>query len=160
MAWVGRDLEDLPFPPLCHGRDTPSRLGCSRSHPAWPWTLTCSFTASSLFFAGLSQRHQTLTFFASSCPQSQPKQASSKEKLFTCSWNSCREELCEKDTQAAVEENFLSRDREHSNTSSKSIFLGRRIGACLSPLALHLSPGVQVYCCKSRLEVAKSFHSN
>lgn len=158
MAWVGRDLEDLLFPPLCHGKDTPPRP--SRPHPAWPWTLPCSFTGSSLFSAGPSQRHQTPTFFASFCPQRQPKQESSKEKLLTCSWNSCREEPCEKDTQAAAEENFLSWDREHSNTPSKSIFLGRRIAVCLSPLALHLSPGVQVCCSKSRLEVAKSFHPN
>ena len=40
MVWVGRDLKDHLVPTPLPWAGTPStRPGCSKSHPAWPWTL-------------------------------------------------------------------------------------------------------------------------
>ena len=40
MDWVGRDLKDhIAPPPLPWARTPSTRLGCSKPHPTWPWTL-------------------------------------------------------------------------------------------------------------------------
>ena len=43
MVWVGRDLKDLLVPtPLLWAATPSTRPGCSKTHPAWPWTFSGS----------------------------------------------------------------------------------------------------------------------
>jgi len=40
MIWVGRDLKDHLVPTRLPLTGTlPTRPGCSKPHPTWPWTL-------------------------------------------------------------------------------------------------------------------------
>jgi len=40
MVWVGRELKHHLVPtPLPWAKTASTRPGCSKPHPAWPWTL-------------------------------------------------------------------------------------------------------------------------
>lgn len=40
MVWAGRDLEDHPFPILCHGQGRlPVEQVSPSPVPPWPWTF-------------------------------------------------------------------------------------------------------------------------